>query len=136
MYFKIAKTGSDEHMVFGWAWISADTAGRAVIDSQGDAIEPEELERAAYQHVLQFHQAGDGHDPAQRGVGALIESMVFTPEKRAAMGVGDAVPDGWWVGYLIRDEATWQRIVSGEYAMFSIEGVAYRDDGAEVLDAI
>ncbi|HIU45836.1 MAG TPA: hypothetical protein IAC59_01085 [Candidatus Fimadaptatus faecigallinarum] len=134
MYFKIAKAGRDEHMVFGWAWVASGGDGRAIVDSQGDAIEPDELERAAYQHVLEFRQAGGGHDPAQRGVGVLVESVVFTPEKRAAMGIGDAVPDGWWVGYLIRDEATWQRILSGEYSMFSIEGVAYRDDGAAEYD--
>ncbi len=136
MYFKIAKAGRDEHLVFGWAWVAADALGRAVVDSQGDAIEPEELERAAYRHVLEFRRAGDGHDPALRGVGVLVESVVFTPEKRAAMGIGDAAPDGWWVGYLIRDEATWRRIVSGEYSMFSIEGLAYRDDDAARPDAV
>lgn len=130
MYFKVTKAENDEHMVFGWAWVASDANGDAVVDSQGDAIEPAELEHAAYRHVLEFRQAGGGHDPAQRGVGVLVESVVFTPEKRAAMGVGDAVPDGWWVGYLIRDEATWQRIVSGEYSMFSIEGTAYANDDA------
>lgn len=130
VYFSIAKTGGDEHMVFGWAWVARTPQGGAVVDSQGDAIEPQELERAAYRHVLEFRSAGEGHDPGLRGVGVLIESVVFTPEKRAAMGIGQAAPDGWWVGYLIRDEATWERIVSGEYAMFSIEGEAYREEGA------
>ena len=74
--------------------------------------------------MLEFRSAGEGHDPALRGVGVMVESVVFTAEKRAAMGIGDAVPDGWWVGYLIRDEDAWRRIVSGEYSMFSIEGAA------------
>ena len=129
MYFRIAKAQGGEHMVFGWAWVSA-ADGDAIVDSQGDMIEPGELERAAYEHVLEFRQAGGAHDPALRGVGMLIESVVFTAEKRAAMGITGA-PDGWWVGYLIRDEDTWRRIVSGEYAMFSIEGAAWRDDGQD-----
>lgn len=124
MRFGIAKTDCDGHMVFGWAWVARGADGREVVDSQGDAIEPEELERAAYRHVLEFRSAGEGHDPALRGVGVMVESVVFTAEKRAAMGIGDAVPDGWWVGYLIRDEDAWRRIVSGEYSMFSIEGAA------------
>ena len=78
--------------------------------------------------MLEFRSAGGGHDPKLRGVGVLVESVVFTAEKRRAMGVGDAVPDGWWVGYLIRDEDTWRRIVEGEYTMFSIEGAAWRED--------
>ena len=77
--------------------------------------------------MLEFRSAGEEHDPALRGVGVLVESVVFTSEQRRAMGIGDSVPDGWWVGYLIRDEDTWQRIVSGEYTMFSIEGAAYRE---------
>lgn len=129
MYFKIAKAAPDERLVFGWAWVAKGRDGHTVVDSQGDAIESEELERAAYRHVLEFHQAGGSHDPSLRGVGSLVESVVFTAEKRRAMGMGDALPDGWWVGYLIRDEATWQKIVSGEYAMFSTEGAALRDDG-------
>lgn len=129
MYYSIAGRDGDEHLVFGWAWVSNDAYGRPIVDSQGDAIEPEELEQAAYQHVLEFRSAGGAHDPALRGVGVLVESVVFTPEKRRAMGIGDAAPDGWWVGYLIRDEDTWRRIVAGDYAMFSIEGEACRDDG-------
>lgn len=124
--YAIAGT-SDEHLVFGWAWVSRGADGNDVVDSQGDAIEPQDLEQAAYRHVLEFRSAGGEHDPALRGVGVLVESVVFTPEKRRAMGIGDSVPDGWWVGYLIRNEDTWQRIVSGEYTMFSIEGAAYRE---------
>ena len=128
-YYSVAGKSGDEHLVFGWAWVANGTDGRPVVDSQGDAIEPEELEQAAYQHVLEFRSAGGGHDPKLRGVGVLVESVVFTAEKRRAMGVCDAVPDGWWVGYLIRDEDTWRRIVEGEYTMFSIEGAAWREDG-------
>lgn len=132
MYFKVAKADGQERMVFGWAWVTRGADGRAVVDSQGDFIELDELERAAYRHVLNFHQAGGGHDPALRGVGQLVESVVLTPEKRAAMGIGGAAPDGWWVGYLIDDAETWRRVSSGEYAMFSIEGMAYSDGGADV----
>ena len=73
MRFGIAKTERDGHMVFGWAWVARGADGREVVDSQGDAIEPEELERAAYRHVLEFRSAGEGHDPALRGVGVMVE---------------------------------------------------------------
>ncbi len=48
-YYSVAGKSSDEHLVFGWAWVANGTDGRPVVDSQGDAIEPEELEQAAYQ---------------------------------------------------------------------------------------
>ena len=119
---------ADDHAVFGWAWVSDGEDGTRVTDSQGDSIPPEELEQAAYDHVLTFRSAGAEHDPARRGVGVLIESMVFTPEKLRLLGLTGLLPVGWWVGYRITDEEVWQAVKRGEYGMFSIEGEAVREE--------
>jgi hypothetical protein len=53
----------------------------------------------------------------------MVESVVFTKEKMAAMGIPEGiVPEGWWIGYYIEEDTTWQKVKSGEYSMFSIGG--------------
>ncbi len=86
----------------------------------------DELERAAYLYVAEFGTAGEMHE--RGGVGRLIESVVFTKEKAAAMGIPpEVLPEGWWVGFRIDDAEVWEKVKNGTYAMFSIEGTAVRE---------
>ena len=125
--FTIAKTEPDKMLVFGWGNVAADAGGNQIEDLQGDTIDTEELEKAAYDHVLHFRAAGEKHDPALRHKGRLVESCVFTKEKQAAIGIPPGiVPEGWWVGYKIDDPDAWEKIKSGEYQSFSIGGKGER----------
>ena len=70
----------------------------------------------------------------RRGIGLLVESVVFTPDKQEAMGIpAGTIPSGWWIGLKITDNAVWEKVKDGTYNMFSIEGDAVRipvdDDG-------
>ena len=126
--FEIKKSDNDKQYVFGWANVSIRKDGEQIEDYQGDMIDPEELESAAYEHVLKFRSAGERHDPNFRNKGKLIESVVFTKEKLAAMGIPEGtVPLGWWVGYHIEDKDAWEKVKKGEYRMFSVEGQAQRE---------
>ena len=49
--FKIQKSDDDKRLAFGWASVAQYTNGIAVVDSQADIIEPQELEQAAYNFV-------------------------------------------------------------------------------------
>ena len=125
--FTITKTEPDKMLVFGWSNVAVDADGRQIEDLQGDMIDPEELEKAAYDHVLHFRAAGEKHDPGLRHKGRLVESCVFTKEKQAAIGIPPGiVPEGWWVGYKIDDSDAWAKIKSGEYQSFSIGGKGER----------
>lgn len=63
------------------------------------------------------------------GCAVLIESMVFTPEKCAALGISEGtLPVGWFIGFKVTDEDVWKKVKSGEYPMFSIEGTAVREE--------
>lgn len=124
--FEISKVDEDEHQVFGWANVSMRVDGELITDRQGDIIEPEELEKAAYDFVLDFRESGVMHKG--RANGRLIESTVFTPEKLKAMGLAkDALPFGWWIGFQIDDPEVFKRVKKGELAMFSIQGSAQRE---------
>lgn len=126
--FEIYKADDDKHLVFGWASIAITVDGEVLEDRQHDTIEPEELEEAAYDYVLDFRETGEEHMPDYRKKGRLVESCVFTEEKQKAMGIPKGIlPVGWWIGFKIDDEDTWRRIKNGTYRMFSIEGKAQRE---------
>lgn len=125
--FTIFKADDEKHLVFGWASISVTIDGEELEDRQHDIIEPEDLEEAAYEYVLNFRDTGEEHNDTMRKKGRLVESCVFTKEKQRAIGIPDgSIPVGWWVGFKIDDDAAWERVKSGMYKMFSIEGRANR----------
>ena len=113
---KICKTNEERHLVFGFASVSAQD-GTAVVDSDGDTIAIEELERAAYDFVEKSRVGKADHDGEQ--IATLIESLVITKEKAQTLGIADNV-QGWFIGLKVLDENVWQKIKNGDYRMFSI----------------
>lgn len=125
--FSVFKTDDDKRLVFGWASISITVDGEQLEDRQKDMIDPEDLEEAAYEYVLNFRDTGEEHIPTMRKKGKLVESCVFTAEKQKAMGIPEGtLPIGWWIGFKIEDDAAWEKVKNGTYRMFSIEGKANR----------
>lgn len=126
--FNIQKADEDKRLVFGWALVSADKDGNKLIDHQGDMVDPDDLEDGAYEYVLNFRDAGEEHIGTLRKKARMVESCVFTPEKMRAIGIPEGtIPVGWWIGFYVDDDTTWERIKSGKYKMFSIEGKAVRE---------
>jgi len=124
--FEIAKLDEDQRLVFGYASLSIAKDGTPLTDTDNDQIEPHELERAAYDFVLNSRATGEMHQGVAKG--ALVESFVFTPEKLAKMGLPpDLVPARWWVGFKV-DPDTFAKVKSGVYKHFSIQGSATREE--------
>ncbi len=135
----IVKVDAAQHLVFGWASI-VTVGDRPVTDTQGDQIQPDTLEDAAYSFTETAGKAGEMHEgtsgTAVTKIGQLVESIVFTPEKTAAMlqslqaqGIPAVMTMpfcGWWVGFKITDADCWARIVSGELKAFSVGGKGKR----------
>lgn len=119
--FLVAKTDDAKRLVFGWASVSKDAAGNLLEDLQGDVIEPAELEKAVYEFVLDEGTANEMH--RGRVKGRLVESMMVTPDKLAAMGLASvtAPKAAWWLGFKF-DADAYARVKQGTYGMFSIEG--------------
>lgn len=121
--FHIQKSSDEKRLAFGWASISEDESGTALVDLSEDVIDPETLENAAYEFVKLYREGGEMHERGDCAV--LVESVVFTKEKMAAMGIPDGtLPTGWWIGFYVTDDGVWEKVKSGEYPMFSIEGTA------------
>lgn len=131
--------------MFGFANVSIAKstnagAGGEFFDLQKDYIPPEELEKAAYDHVLEFRETDEMH----KGdcVGRLVESIVFTPEKLEKFATDPTTgeinkvhlevlkqvfPCRWWCGYKL-DRSSFEKVLSGEFKMFSIAGEAIREE--------
>lgn len=123
--FKIMKSDDEKMLAFGWASVSMRVNGEVIEDWQKDIVEPEELERAAYEFVLLYREGGEMHEKG--GTAVLIESVVFTDEKIRAMGIpAGTLPIGWWIGFKVLDKDVWEKVKDGTYPMFSIEGEAER----------
>lgn len=128
----VTKVDKEKRMVFGF--FSINKVGEDLVeDRQQDLIETHELEKAAYDFVLNARIAGEGH--FRKGVGSLVESMMFTYDKQEAilktltdMGIKDATfslgIEGWWGGFQITDDEVLDKIEKGEYPMFSVGGKA------------
>jgi len=129
----ISKVDPDQRQAFGWASVT-ELNGEEVVDLQGDTMTTDELEKAAYNYVLDSRVGGAMHErlskDAPRQIGTLIESMVFTDEKIAKMGLPETTPRGWWIGFQVEkgpagDEA-WDKVKKGKYTSFSVHGVGKR----------
>ena len=96
-------------------------------DLQGDRIAMAELEEGAYKFVRKSRQGDVNHD--ESAVAELIESFFVTDEKLELMGITEEaraeVNKGWFLGFQL-DDATMDRVESGELRMFSIGGSATR----------
>lgn len=119
---RISKIDHSQQNVFGWAYVTHDRFGHINYDRSGDFVDDTEvIERAAYAFVTNSRSGDVDHNEDR--VSTLIESVVFTPEKAAAMGLPiNTVPAGWWVGFHVHDPSVWARVESGELRAFSIAG--------------
>lgn len=127
--FHIYKADDDKRLIFGWGSVAIRTDGEQVVDLQNDLIDPEDLEEAVYEYVLDFRDGGEEHIPKLRKKARLVESVVFTKEKMKAMGIPEGtVPEGWWLGFYIDDDEAWKKVKNGTYQMFSIEGQGIREE--------
>ena len=125
--FKIHKSDDDQMLAFGWANVAVTADGEQVTDLQEDVVEPEVLEQAAYSFVELYREGGEMHE--RGGCAVLVESIMFTKQKMEAVGIPEGtLPEGWWIGFRVTDPDVWEKVKSGEYAMFSIEGEAVREE--------
>ena len=118
----VKKVDQDKRQIFGWASVVTKN-GEVIWDKQGDAIPVEELEEAVYSYMLQSRDGGNLH--VVKGVSRCIESMMWTVEKAAAMGV--PLPngiEGWWTGFFCDDDDLWNAVKKGALLEFSIGGQA------------
>ena len=127
---EVCKMDMDKKQIFGWASI-VEVNGEPVIDLQGDYMTMETVEKAAYDYVRSSRKGGNQHQRDENGpkhVSDMIESLIVTEDKKKALGLAPDTPTGWWVGFQINDDDTWQEYKTGKKTQFSIHGSGIRKD--------
>jgi Putative phage serine protease XkdF len=121
----VIKSDVERQLVTGWASVSTDASGAPVVDSQGDMIPIEELERAAHEVFASGGKNKGGDNHVRTGVADIVESMVIDTAKREALGFGPGAT-GWVVTLKVHDVGLWEQIKRGEKLELSIHGTAER----------
>lgn len=123
--FDVYKAREDEQLVSGWANVALDKNGDAPLDWQDDVIAPATLEKAAINFMLDYRSSGEMHKGDSKGT--VVESIVLTKEKQAAIGIPEGVvPEGWFITVKVHDPDVFAKVKDGTYRMFSIQGTAKR----------
>ena len=123
--FDIAKAKEDEGLVSGWANVAVNADGSLPLDWQDDIIRPEVLEKAAINFMMDYRGSGVMHQGDEQGV--VVESIVLTKDKQAALGIPEGtVPEGWFITVKVTNPEVFQAVKDGKYKMFSIQGNAKR----------
>jgi len=121
---EFSKVDPELGIAFGFASVAVAVDGTLVEDLQGDILPPAELEQAVYDYVLHSREGDDMHEGPP--IGAIVESMVFTPEKLAALGLpAGCIPTRWWIGMKLLPEFA-SKVKAGDRKMFSMAGEADR----------
>lgn len=127
MQLQISKSSdtADEGLVSGWANIAINKDGSRPLDWSDDVIEPATLEKAAIQFMEEYGESGVEHKGD--AVGVVVESIMFTKEKQAAIGIPEGtVPEGWFITVKVKDPDVFAKVKDGTYKMFSFQGTARR----------
>lgn len=123
--FNVYKAREDEQLVSGWANVAINKDGSVPLDWQDDVIAPATLEKAAINFMLEYRGSGEMHEGDSKGT--VVESIVFTKEKQAAIGIPEGtVPEGWFITVKVHDPEVFAKVKNGTYRMFSIQGTAKR----------
>lgn len=124
----VAKINAPKRLIFGYANVAVAHDGTTVVDRHNEDIDPEALEAAAYDYVVDSRVGDVEH--SYKGVATLVESIFLTPEKVTAMGLTDPTfkGAGWFVGFKVLDDEVWKLVEDGKLACFSIGGTATAEE--------
>jgi len=123
---RIVKADDEQRIVYGWASVATHD-GEPVVDSDGDIVPADEIEKAATAFMQDARMAKAMHDG--EGIGEVIHSLPVTKAIADALGI-ESSREGWVIAMKIHDDATWQRVKDGELSAFSIGGTAKRERAA------
>jgi hypothetical protein len=117
---QVLKMDDEQRIVYGWASVVTED-GEPVVDTQGDVITPEEMEKMANDFMLDVRKAKAMHTGDQ--IGEVIHSMPLTNELMKAFDIYSD-REGWLVAMKINDDEAWSQMKDGKFSGFSIGGKA------------
>lgn len=118
---KIAARDDEKQIVYGEVLIPDS------VDSQGDTITVEEIEKAAHKYALTPMIIGEGH--LKEAKARPVETFIHNPEI-----MKNVKPGSWLMAIKISDDELWRMVKEGEMTGLSIGAVAKRISVDDSLD--
>jgi len=116
----VLKVDDEQGLVYGWAYVSTED-GELLVDTQGDSIEPIEMEKMATDFMLNSRDAKVMHKGDN--VGTFVHSFPLTNDIMKAFDIYSD-REGWLVAMKPDNPEVLKAYKSGEYTGFSIGGKA------------
>ena len=116
----VLKVDDEQGLVYGWAYVSTED-GELLVDSQGDSIEPIEMEKMATDFMLNSRNAKVMHKG--ENVGQFVHSFPMTNDIMRAFDIYSN-REGWLVAMKPTDDEVMKAYKRGDYTGFSIGGKA------------
>ena len=120
---EILKVDEDRRLIWAWAYVSTED-GKLLTDTQGDSIEPDDMEKMATDFMLDARTAKAMHDGD--GIGEFVHSMPLTNEIMKAFGI-HSDREGWITCLKVNSDEAWSDYKSGKYTGLSIGGRADKE---------
>ena len=114
----VIKADDEQRIVWGWAYVSTED-GKLLVDSQGDSIEPVEMEKMATSFMTDVRKAKAMHQGEV--VGEFIHSLPMTNDLMKAFDIYSD-REGWIVAMKVYSDKVWADVKSGKLPMMSIGG--------------
>jgi hypothetical protein len=116
----VLKVDDEQGLVYGWAYVSTED-GKLLVDSQGDSIEPIEMEKMATDFMLNSRNAKVMHKG--ENVGQFVHSFPMTNDIMKAFDIYSD-REGWLVAMKPDSPEILDAYKSKKYGGFSIGGKA------------
>jgi len=116
----VLKVDDEQGLVYGWAYVSTED-GKLLVDTQGDSIEPIEMEKMATDFMLNSRDAKVMHKGDN--VGQFVHSFPLTNDIMKAFDIYSD-REGWLVAMKPDNPEIMKAYKSGKYTGFSIGGKA------------
>ena len=114
----IIKADDEKRLVFGVV-LEPHT-----VDLQGDVLDLDTIEKAAYNYLVSSRVVGDGH--SQQAKAEVVESYLAPADMELG---GQSISKGSWVMVVhVSDDELWSAVKSGDYTGFSIGGTGARKE--------
>jgi hypothetical protein len=117
---QVLKMDDEQRIVWGWAYVSTED-GKLLVDTQGDSIEPVEMEKMSSEFMEKSRNAKVMHNGEV--VAQVIHSFPLTKELMKAFDIYSD-REGWITGTKVYDDETWEKVRKGELPALSIGGRA------------
>jgi hypothetical protein len=116
----VLKVDDEQGLVYGWAYVSTEN-GKLLVDTQGDSIEPIEMEKMATNFMLNSRSAKVMHKG--ESVGQFVHSFPLTNDIMKAFDIYSD-REGWLVAMKPSSPDVMAAYKRGDYTGFSISGRA------------